>query len=71
DRLAPDQLSLLEARTERELAEHQNNRQSLETSEGEENVIASRMNDYEREESAVEVIETSNVSLNLRHICFY
>ncbi|CAF0836930.1 unnamed protein product [Rotaria sordida] len=59
DRLAPDQLSLLEARTERELAEHQNNRQSLETSEGEENVIASRMNDYEREESAVEVIETS------------
>ncbi|CAF3346574.1 unnamed protein product [Rotaria sp. Silwood2] len=60
DHLALEHLLLLEARTEREIAERGNNEQRYQTSEREENVKSTSGNEYERSRSTIEVIETLN-----------
>ncbi|CAF3884174.1 unnamed protein product [Rotaria sp. Silwood1] len=60
DHLALEHLLLLEARTEREIAERGNNEQRYQTSEREENVKSTSGDEYERSRSTIEVIETLN-----------
>ncbi|CAF4678589.1 unnamed protein product, partial [Rotaria sp. Silwood2] len=62
DHLGPDQLPLLEAIAEQDIAERQNNERSYQTFGGEENMISTSENQVEQSGRAIEVIETSNVS---------
>ncbi|CAF2736229.1 unnamed protein product [Rotaria sp. Silwood2] len=61
DHLGPDQLPLLEAIAEQDIAERQNNERSYQTFGGEENMISTSENQVEQSGRAIEVIETSNV----------
>ncbi|CAF0836871.1 unnamed protein product [Rotaria sordida] len=61
DHLAPDQLPLLEAIAEREIAERNNNQRGYQTFQGEENVVSTSESENEQSGGAIEVIATSNV----------